>query len=185
MNNKKTIIGFVLIFVVLIVGAYVLYDKLSDKIGTQDITITRQNSKTQAPDFTVYDENGVAHKLSDYRGKPVILNFWASWCHPCKSEMPDFDEAYKNYFEEINFLMVNLTDGYAETVESASAFIKESGFTFPVYYDTSSEAAYAYNTSSIPATYFIDSDGALVTHNIGYLSVEALKNRIEMLLELK
>ncbi len=182
MNNKKTLVGFVLIFVVLIVGAYVLYDKLSDKIGTQDITITQQNNKTQAPDFTVYDENGVAHKLSDYRGKTVILNFWASWCGPCKSEMPDFNEAYKTYGEEINFLMVNLTDGYAETMESALSFIKESGFSFPVYYDTRSEAAYAYNTSSIPATYFIDSNGNLVTHNIGYLSATALESRIEMLI---
>ncbi len=183
MNNKKTLIGFILIFVVIIVGAYVLYDKLSDKIGTQDITITQQSNKTQAPDFTVYDESGVAHKLSDFKGKPVILNFWASWCGPCKSEMPDFNEAYKTYGEEINFLMVNCTDGYSETVESAGGFIKENGFTFPVYYDTSSEAAYAYNISSIPATYFIDSNGNVVTHNIGYLSAAALQSRIEMLLD--
>lgn len=184
MNNKKTLVGFVLIFVVLIVGAYVLYDKLSAKmdLGVENIT-TQQTEKTKAPDFTVYDENGAGHKLSDYKGKPVVLNFWASWCGPCKSEMPDFNEAYKTYGEEINFLMVNLTDGYAETKESASAFVEESGFAFPVYYDTSSEAAYAYNTSSIPVTYFIDSEGNLVTHNIGYLSAEALENRIEMLLE--
>jgi len=135
-----------------------------------------------APDFTVTDGEGNPVKLSDFRGKPVILNFWASWCPPCKSEMPDFDEAYAEYGEEIHFVMVNLTDGYQETVESAEEFIADSGYSFPVYYDTEMEAAIAYAATSIPVTYLIDRDGNLVGQARGAISGEALAQGIGILL---
>ncbi|MBQ4347432.1 MAG: TlpA family protein disulfide reductase, partial [Firmicutes bacterium] len=87
-----------------------------------------------APDFTVYDSEGNAVMLSDFIGKPIVLNFWASWCGPCKMEMPEFNEAYAELGEDIQFLMVNVTTG-RETQESASAFIEENGYSFPVFYD--------------------------------------------------
>ena len=80
-----------------------------------------------APNFTVYDLNGNEVNLTDFFGKPIIVNFWASWCGPCQMEMPDFNEAYAIYKDEIEFLMVNMTDGSRETVEKASSFITESG----------------------------------------------------------
>ena len=135
-----------------------------------------------APDFTVYDIDGNPVKLSDFRGKPVILNFWASWCGPCKAEMPDFEEAYLEYGEDIHFVIVNLTDGRSETVESASAYISQQGYTFPVYYDTAMEAAYAYNVTSIPRTYFIDAEGKLVYAVTQMISADALQSGIDMLL---
>ena len=127
-----------------------------------------------APDFTVLDWDGNERKLSEFEGKPVILNFWASWCGPCKSEMPDFEEAYKKYEGKIHFLMVCCADGSHETVESAKAFIEESGYTFPVYFDTTLEAASLYGANSIPLTYFIDANGDLVTYGRGALSPEML-----------
>ena len=125
-----------------------------------------------APDVTVYTVDGQSAKLSDFFGKPIVLNFWASWCPPCKAEMPDFEKVYQEMGDQVQFLMVNLTDGTQETVETASVFIKDSGFTFPVYYDTSMEAATAYWVSSIPTTYFIDSNGNLITGANGMLSEE-------------
>ena len=95
--------------------------------------------KVFAPDFTVYDADGNEVHLSDFRGKPVVLNFWASWCGPCKMEMPDLEKAYQEYGDQIQFMLVDLTDGSQETVEKASAFIKEQGYTFPVFYDTAME----------------------------------------------
>ena len=136
----------------------------------------------RAPDFTVYDAQGNAHKLSDFRGKPVILNFWASWCGPCQMEMPDFEEKYLAYKEDIHFLMVNLTDGRQETVESASGFVAQSGYTFPVYFDTDLDAAYRYSVSSIPMTCFIEEDGSLLTYRRGVISGDALQNIIDTLL---
>lgn len=136
---------------------------------------------TLAPDFTVYDAEGNPFKLSEFRGKPVILNFWASWCGPCKSEMPDFQELYEEYGGEIHFLMVNMTDGYQETVESASKFVADAGYTFPVYYDTASEAAYTYNVYSIPTTFFIDGEGYGIAYGSGAMNKEIIMTGINMI----
>ena len=136
-----------------------------------------------APDFTVVDAQGNEVKLSDFFGKPIVLNFWASWCGPCKSEMPDFNEIYLEKGDEIQFLMVNLTDGYQETLEQAKAFVEESGYSFPVYFDVKSEAAYIYSVTSIPTTYFIDASGAPVAYGRGALSAETLLQGIDMITE--
>ena len=135
-----------------------------------------------APNFTVYDIDGNPVMLSNFQGKPVILNFWASWCGPCKAEMPDFEEAYQVYGQDIHFVIVNLTDGRSETLESASGYVAQMGYTFPVYYDTSMEAAYAYGVRSIPMTCFIDTDGIIVGGQVGMLSGEALEENITALL---
>lgn len=134
-----------------------------------------------APDFTVYDMDGNAVNLSDFRGKPVVLNFWASWCGPCQSEMPDFDEAYAQYGEDIYFLMVNMTDGSRETVESASDFVTENGYSFPVFYDTDLSAAVAYGVYSLPASYFIDADGYAIARAIGAINAATLQQGIDMI----
>ena len=138
-----------------------------------------------APDFTCYDLEGNAHSLSDYRGKPVVLNFWASWCGPCKAEMPDFEEAYAEYGEQIQFLVVNLTDGVQETVTSASDYIAGQGYTFPVFYDVNLAGAEAYRVYAIPVTYFIDSQGSIRASNEGMISPDVLQQNIEALLALQ
>ncbi len=139
-------------------------------------------SKTLAPDFTVYDANGKAYKLSDFRGKPVVLNFWASWCPPCKAEMPDFQKEFEARGERVQFLMVNLTDGQQETVSSAMAHITKEGYTFPVYFDTEYSAAVAYGIRSIPTTFFIDAEGYLVAQATGAIDIATLQKGISMIL---
>ena len=161
----------------------------SDENNTENITgeelteadTTEMVEYTQAPDFTVLDKEGNQVKLSDFKGKPVVLNFWASWCGPCKMEMPDFDEVYKEYGEDIHFVMVNLTDGMRETKEGAESFIDGEGYTFPIYFDTESEAAMAYGAYSIPVTYFIDAEGNLVAQGMGALDRATLQQGIDMI----
>ena len=177
----------VLIFVALLLGAKRLYDALGaqvqmDSLATQATAEGAEPVKQAAPDFTVYDKEGNAHSLSEFRGKPVVLNFWASWCGPCKMEMPDFDEKYGEYGDQVHFVMVNLTDGSQETVETASAFIAAEGYSFPVYFDTQSSGAIAYGVSAVPVTYFIDADGNFVAWQQGVLTAEALQKGIDLLI---
>ena len=190
MDKKKTLLILALVFVLVIAGASVLYNRLGAEFAPDRLAVAEtqpaepegtEPSRVQAPDFTVYDVDGNPVKLSDYFGKPIVLNFWASWCGPCKMEMPDFEEKYKELGEQVQFLMVNLTDGQ-DTVESASAFIEEQGYTFPVLYDTSSQAAYTYGVYSIPTTYFIDAEGNGIAQASGAIDGETLQMGIDMIL---
>ena len=195
MKNLKIII-IVLLLAVLLVGAYVLYQKLApsmqmDQLATAPAATQAQGetgeatepAKTPAPDFTLHDVDGNTYKLSDFQGKPVILNFWASWCDPCKMEMPAFQRKFEEYGDEINFLIVNMTDGARETVEKASGHVSTNGFTFPVFYDIEQEAAITYGVMSLPTTYFLDAEGNFVAQGRGMLTDEALDRGIAMLLE--
>ena len=183
---------WILAFAVVIVGASVLYNRFSGEVNLGGIATTPQVVEdptgeteaqgSEAPDFTVYDLEGNPHKLSDFRGKPVLLNFWASWCGPCQMEMPDFQKYYESHGDKVNFVIVNLTDGQQETVESASEFIAEKGYTFPVYYDTDIDAAMKYGVSAVPVSYFIDAEGYFVAWAQGALSADMLQQGMDLLL---
>ena len=196
MNKRKNIIILVLVFVLLIGGASVLYTQLS-KVDTPNSLLTQgdqnemddadqgdrsseERQLTKAPDFTVYDASGSRVNLSEYIGKPSVLNFWASWCGPCQSEMPDFHEKYLELGNEIHFLMINMTGG-RETLSSAKTFVSENGYTFPVFYDTDSDAAMTYSVYSLPTTYFIDAEGYLIAQATGAISADTLQRGIDMI----
>ena len=140
---------------------------------------TPDENVNYAPDFSVLNKDGNTVKLSDFRGKPVVLNFWATWCPPCKQELPDFNQAAETYKDEVVFLMVNLTDGQRDTVASVKAFVADNGYTFPVYFDTAYSAANAYMVSSIPTTYFINAKGEAVNYKVGMMTAAELESGIK------
>jgi len=140
-----------------------------------------QEEAFSAPDFTVQDENGGSVRLSDMRGKPVVLNFWASWCPPCKSELPGFENVFNEMGEDVHFMMICIVDGARETIETGAAFIAESGYTFPVYFDVGQDVTAMYEIWSIPTTYFIDADGYIIAGAKGAISEETLLSGVEMI----
>ena len=192
MNSKKTLLILIIVFVLILVGAYVLYTQLGSQIapeqlatqpsGTPDATAPSgtEPEKLMAPDFTVYDIDGNEVNLHDFHGKPIVLNFWASWCGPCKMEMPDFQDAYLAMGDDIHFVMVNITSG-RETKANATAFLADAGYTFPVYYDTAADAATTYGTYSLPTTYFLDAEGYAVARATGAINAELLQQGIDMI----
>ena len=194
MDKKKRNLLLLTLLCVLVVGAAaVLYGKLAGEkggaLGTNTPAPQPENTQQQedqpdytAPDFSVEDINGNTVRLSDFLGQPVVLNFWASWCGPCKSEMPAFQALYDQYGDSVAFLMVNLTDGGQETRDTAKSFLAQSGYTFPVYLDTAYEAAIAYGVSAIPVTYFINSEGQLMAYGQSALSEASLLEGLSYIL---
>ena len=140
---------------------------------------TQTQEEVKALDFQVEDADGNTVKLSDYYDKPIVMNFWATWCGPCKSELPAFDDLYKEYGEEVHFLMINLTDGSRETVEGVKEFLDENGYEFPVYFDTESIAAYVYGAYSIPLSVFVDESQNVVGYQVGAMDKDTIRSYIE------
>lgn len=194
MNSKVKLLITLALVAIFFGAAIFLYNSLSkeyapdvfnEPVDTGEGEETEHSGEGQtiaAPDFTVLNEQGEEVKLSDYFGKPIVLNFWATWCGYCVEEMPDFERAYKEH-PEVQFLMVNATDGVRETTEKAKQFLDEKGFTFPVVYDTQQSAVYAYYVTGFPSTYFIDADGNMVTYANGMLSYENLIKGIGFITE--
>lgn len=210
MKNKNSLLIILLVFVLLIGGAYVLYDRLGQDVTAEQMIVhatpqptsepaaeevipegesteaadTSANEEPEdiiAPDFEVIDKEGNPVKLSSFFGKPIVLNFWASWCGPCQSEMPDFNEKYAELGGDVHFVMVNMTDGGRETVETASAFIEKNGYDFPVLFDTKSEAAMTYGAYSLPTSFFINAEGHVIAQAVGAIDAATLQRGIDMI----
>ena len=204
MKKKFGWIIVAVLMVVLIAGASVLYRQYSDEVERESL-VAEEAAQTEAstenetseesgaeesgaeelvlaPDFTVYDADGNAVNLSDFFGKPIVLNFWASWCGPCQMDMPAFHEAYLTYGEEVQFLMINMTSG-RETLETAKSFMEDKGYTFPVYYDTEYSAAMTYGVNSLPSTYFIDKEGHAIARAQGAIDGDTLLYGMKMISE--
>jgi len=125
-----------------------------------------------APDFQLPSLDGKAVSLRDFRGKPVMLNFWASWCGPCRSEMPFFQQIYEDKqwsARGLTILAVNL----GESTETVKKFMAESRFNFPVLLDSKQEVGLRYNIRSIPTTLFLDKNGVIQEIKIGAFTGKA------------
>lgn len=185
---KKNKYHIIIIVLAVVLAAVVLAYPLIARNGNATNTGSNNPSGSgsqgkQAPDFTALDMEGNKVSLSDYIGKPIVVNFWATWCGPCKMELPAFENAYNEYGEEVTFLMVNMTDGERDTEGSVKAFIEDNGYTFPVFFDTKFSAASAYNVTGIPMTLYINADGTLADSHVGMIQEKALVKAIEELLK--
>jgi len=117
-----------------------------------------------APDFTLTNTEGQAVSLSDFRGQPVIINFWATWCGPCRIEMPHLQEAFAENKGDVVVLGVNLTE--RDDPDAVPGFLEEFGLTFPVVFDEKGNVAKTYNVFGQPASVFVNPNG--VVHEVFY-----------------
>lgn len=138
--------------------------------------------RNMAPNFTAYDDAGNPVSLKDMRGKPAVVNFFASWCGPCKMEMPYFDEFYHQYGDQVTFMMVNLCAFGNDTKENGKKMVADGGWTFPVYFDTDGDAALKYAIRSMPTTIFVSPDGELKGRHTGVISRSDLEATIQAMI---
>ncbi len=135
-----------------------------------------------APDFTVTNAQGQGVRLSSLRGRPVVVNFFATWCPPCVHELPYFQAAYEQYGDRVDFMMINV-DGSGNDVATALAFMEENGYSFPVYFDLSYEASLTYGVNAIPMTLWVNAEGELVHAYNSMLTEEYLLHYIDKCIE--
>jgi peroxiredoxin len=119
-----------------------------------------------APDFQLQDLDGQTVSLSSLLGKPVMVNFWATWCGPCRVEMPFIQEVFKDP-EWVEAGLIILAVNAGQSPEVIQEFMEDNGLTFTVLLDTETEVAKLYNVSGIPTTYFIDKNGIIKDVKIG------------------
>lgn len=134
----------------------------------------------KAYDFTLLDREGNEVSLSSFKGKVVFLNFWASWCPPCRAEMPDIQKIYEKYKDtDVAIITVNLTAAEKNGIEDTNKFIDENDYTFPVLLDKDGEVAVKYRISGIPTTYIINKDGIIYNFITGAMNEEMMIEQIE------
>ena len=184
MKKYSKLFMIILLFIIIVISSKYWYQNLSNNYSANPISDgSIEAEENDVRDFVVVDENGEERTLQSFVGKPIILNFWASWCPPCKAELPDFQDAYEKYGTQVEFVMVNLTDGVRETEDVAKDYMNTNGYTLPVYFDINQDAANAYSIYSIPTTYFINKDGEMVTSVKGMIDSETLEEEIKMMLQ--
>lgn len=133
-----------------------------------------------APAFALPGLDGKRHRLEDYRGKRIILNFWASWCAPCREEMPLLDATYKR-FAHTGLVVIGVNQ--REDALTARQFAERLKLSFPIVLDTDLEASLAYEAFALPMTYFIDTRGIIRGQNLGALIADSLQQYLDLLTE--
>jgi len=130
-----------------------------------------------APDFELENLTGEVKHLSDFQGRVVVLNFWATWCGPCTHEMPFFQEIHESYASKIAVLAVN----NQESVDRVNPFVEELGLTYEILMDIDGGVATQYQVLGFPTTYFLDSNGIIKYLHVGVLSEEQLDGYLDLL----
>ena len=203
MKNKALLITLIVLLAVLGVAA-ALYPKLSAGMQTQQLAtmptattaateavteaVTETTEATEAteapepepvpaPDFTVLDWDGNQVKLSDYFGKPIVLNFWAHWCGPCQMEMPEFNAVWEELGGDVTFLMVHV----GPEVEDGKEKVTENEYTFPVVFDSDGTAAGMYGITAYPTSLFLDENGNIKGYYIGAMDRDTLLYGIDLI----
>lgn len=167
---KKVLAISILVFLI----GYTIYYAINPV--TPKVGVTEGSS---APDFELSTLNGESMSLSSLKGKKVMINFWATWCPPCRSEMPDMQKV-QDENDDVVVLAVNLTSSES-SIDTVESFVKELGLTFPVLLDEKGEINNQYEVLSYPTSYFVDENGVIQTKFVGALSYEQMNDFLENL----
>ncbi len=165
---------------ILILGAFWIWISATPAGSTTNGMIPTPQEGFLAPDFELVTLDGESVSLSNLRGKVVLVNFWASWCPPCRSEMPAMEEIYQQYGPD-KFVILAVNDTRQDTLTNIKNFVSEENLTFPILLDESGQVTGKYLVHSLPTSFFIDRDGVIQEIVIGGMNEALLITRFEKL----
>lgn len=179
----KKLIAIILVGALIWTGVTFYNSKQEEKERKAKLQATEELPQPgfKAPPITLKGLDGELYSLNDAKGKPYIINFWASWCGPCEMEAPDLVHLYDKYEGEFEIFAVNATVG--DPVEEVKEFVDRFGFKFPVLLDMDGTVGIDYKVASLPTTFFVDKDGIIVDQARGVLPPEELEKKIKKLIE--
>jgi peroxiredoxin len=163
---KKIAAAVVLILLVTVAMVQAMEQKKEDRLPGLKVGV-------KAPDFELQTLDGETVKLSDFKGKKVMLNFWATWCPPCKAEMPEMQEYYTNMDDDEIILAVNI-----DPDNDVKGFAESMGVTFPIVLDQEDKVSKTYQILTIPTTYFIDEKGIIQEKFLGAMSYKDMEEKM-------
>jgi cytochrome c biogenesis protein CcmG/thiol:disulfide interchange protein DsbE len=172
MPRRFLVYAALLPFMVLAAAAFALY--------VRGAAVSPTTIGSVAPDFSLNDLDGNRVRLADLRGRPVIVNFWASWCGPCVEEFPLL-RAVANEHTDDGLVILGIV--YQDRSEAARAFMERNGGTWPALMDPDERAARAYTIFAPPETYFIGRDGTIVARHIGQFTADSLKDKVAAIMD--
>lgn len=159
--------------------AWILYSREDTTIPATEGLTEAPTAGYLAPDFSLETLDGDTFTLSHMRGQPVVLNFWATWCPPCRVEIPHFEQASKAYNGQV--AIIGVDDG--EPADLVRPFTKEVGLSYAVPLDVDSVVSRRYRVNSLPTTFFIDAEGVIQNVHIGIINQAVLNEKIEALIQ--
>ncbi|MGG1660789.1 peroxiredoxin family protein [Brevibacillus sp. NRS-1366] len=180
---KKSMIAIILLVGLVVYGGYDLFQTSSLETGqSKEASIANLETGTQkgqvAPDFSLTDLNGNEVKLADFAGKRVLVNFWATWCPPCRIEMPHMQKFYEDYqAKDVVILGVNLTPS-EKNMDVVKDFVQGQQLTFPIVLDQKGEVTQTYQVVAYPTTYMLDSNGVIREKFQGAINYEVIEKAI-------
>ncbi|WP_409270513.1 thiol-disulfide oxidoreductase ResA [Neobacillus sp. SCS-31] len=170
MKKRRLAMRTAILVLLVAAVAYTLYANFTKEERT------RAKTGEIAPDFVLTDLEGNQHRLSDYKGQGVFLNFWGTWCKPCEKEMPYINNQYKQFKDRgVEVLAVNI----GESNLAVSSFSEKYGLTFPIPLDKDSQVMNAYGVGPLPATFLVDKEGKIVKYHTGQLTEHMVKQYME------
>lgn len=178
---KKSIIAILVLIGLVVYGGYDYFSKSSTvpgqaaESGEENLKIGTQKGQL-APDFALTDLKGNPVKLSDLKGKKVMVNFWATWCPPCRVEMPHMQKFYEDYqSKNVVIVGVNLTTT-EENPDNVKAFVEDQQLTFPIVLDQEGDVLQTYQVVAYPTTYVLDSNGVIREKFQGAINYDIMKD---------
>lgn len=179
---KKSTFWLAAAGIAILIGCFIALGDLSGFYNSEAHLTAATDSdkpKVEAPDFSVFDTEGNKVSLSSIRnGRKAVLNFWVSWEEDCIKGLDTFEAVYREFGDDILFMMVDLPNDGRETEEMARELVSKKGYSFPVYFDTDNEVWQYYDVTGLPSTYILNSDGTFYGFTQGSLEKEALTDAI-------